>query len=318
MPIKPKSLMLAGSYLLLLIITLISFLGYTGYLSNIAAGAPVGYPASAVIWLSSIFSLIAAIFLILMLIFRVKNLSLSDELSKRKSFVAIIVVAAIALFLILQYATNTLVPIERGIVDGFAPPSLLEISSIITLFAVFGLIIFKGEGLVINKNLSSTNGGSIVQPLQTAMDSSASLKSVSQSYEQERKEQTFSSQPSMKPEVPAASSEPKLDDEIFKKVSGIISPDDLTKLTSPQPTISQSEKDALQTRKNIAEWILLSLRIAGKTPKGKLETSFEEQFPKLYVPLFNSVLYDLIYQGKVESTKEGNRMMISLAKSEQK
>ncbi len=322
-----KPIILWAVYLLLFIGLLLGSLQWAGYLGSIANGIPVGYSVAVLIWLSSIFSLIAALFLVLLFILHSRGISFVAVISKRKKVTALLLVIVVAFLLAIQYGTSLLLPIERGVAEGVAPPALIEISSVISLFSILGALILIGQGPKVDNRLLNTNGGSLQTGPSFASSNERSaanemLSKQTVSAPQPQKEPVSNPQVSSTKQEPApalaATTQAKVEDEVIKKVSEIVSPNDLSILTSQSSSLSQSERDALQTRKNIAEWIILSLNIGGKTPKGRLEMAFEEQFPKVYVPLFNSVLYDLIYQGKVESTKEGNRMMISLPKEEQK
>lgn len=312
-------------YLLLFIGLLLGSLQWAGYLGSIANGIQVGYSVAVLIWLSSIFSLVAALFLVLLFILHSRGISFISVISRRKKVATLLLIVVIALFLVIQYGTSLLLPIERGVSEGVAPPALIEISSVISLFSVLGALIFIGQGPKVDGRLLNTNGGSLQTGPSSAISNEDMLTKDALNRQtvpapQQQKEPAAQVSNIKQEPVPgfATATQVKVEDEVMKKVSEIVSPNDLSILTSQASSLSQSERDALQTRKNIAEWIILSLNIGGKTPKGRLEMAFEEQFPKVYVPLFNSVLYDLIYQGKVESTKEGNRMMISLPKEEQK
>ena len=325
MPRTLRPIVLWAIYLLLFVGLLFGSLQWSGYLGSIANGVSVGYSVAVLIWLSSIFSLIAALFLVLLFILHSRGISFIAVVSRRKKLVTMLVVTLVAVLLVVQYGTTLLFPIERGVADGVAPPALIEISSIISLFSVLGALIFVGQGPKVDDRLLNTNGGSFQahSAVASSKEHPANKETlhIASSAQTQQESITAPQASSTKQESVTTldvAPQAKVEDEVIKKVSEIVSPTDLTILTSQASSLSQSERDALQTRKNIAEWIILSLNIGGKTPKGRLEMAFEEQFPKVYVPLFNSVLYDLIYQGKVESTKEGNRMMISLPKEGQK
>jgi len=325
LPRTLRPIVLWAIYLLLFVGLLFGSLQWSGYLGSIANGVSVGYSVAVLIWLSSIFSLIAALFLVLLFILHSRGISFIAVVSRRKKLVTMLVVTLVAVLLVVQYGTTLLFPIERGVADGVAPPALIEISSIISLFSVLGALIFVGQGPKVDDRLLNTNGGSFQahSAVASSKEHPANKETlhIASSAQTQQESITAPQASSTKQESVTTldvAPQAKVEDEVIKKVSEIVSPTDLTILTSQASSLSQSERDALQTRKNIAEWIILSLNIGGKTPKGRLEMAFEEQFPKVYVPLFNSVLYDLIYQGKVESTKEGNRMMISLPKEGQK
>ncbi|MEM3638188.1 MAG: hypothetical protein QXX17_07485 [Conexivisphaerales archaeon] len=327
MGVRVNPVVLWVGYILLFIVVLVGSLQWAGYLGSIGNGVQVGYPVAVLIWLSSIFSLVAALSLALLFILRSRGVSLSSIVSKRKKVLLLFIVIVLAIILGIQFGTSLLTPIERGISEGVAPPALMEISSLVSLFSVLGALILIRQGSGPAELLSTANGGSaspspVIEANREPTSSEVKFQPAPavqpQRQTQTQQQTSYAQQEALS--TSSSSAQVKVEEDVLKKVSTIISPSDLPLLTSspPSSSLSQSERDALQTRKNIAEWIILSLNIGGKTPKGKLEMAFEEQFPKVYVPLFNSVLYDLIYQGKVETSKEGNRMMIFLPKQEQK
>jgi len=148
-------------YLLLFIGLLLGSLQWAGYLGSIANGIQVGYSVAVLIWLSSIFSLVAALFLVLLFILHSRGISFISVISRRKKVATLLLIVVIALFLVIQYGTSLLLPIERGVSEGVAPPALIEISSVISLFSVLGALIFIGQGPKVDGRLLNTNGGSL-------------------------------------------------------------------------------------------------------------------------------------------------------------
>lgn len=309
-----------------LLIFMISILFSSGYAGRMYSGVNVGYGAAVITWLSFIFSFAAFIVLAIFGLMSFRGKQPVDVIKRNKKFFFLILVAILAALFAVQFGTNLLIPIESGVADGVAPPVLMMISSLLSVFCISSILIY-----IMSSQRPMAGPASLANGGQTEASITAQqpliLGNAKQSESSFTPTSTPISQPSLHSEkqiqeqkvVEQLSEHKPKDEEVLKRLSEIVWPNEpANQSTSVTSTMNQSEKDALQTRKNIAEWILLSLRIGGKVAKSKLELNFEDQFPKVYVPLFNSVLYDLIYQGKVESIKEGARMMLSLAKDEAK
>jgi hypothetical protein len=295
-------------------------------------GVKAGYSVAVLIWLSFVLSIIADAALIGIAAFNTFN----DKPVNKKMLrvgVTLGIGAVIIVFLVIQLGTHILTPLETGIADGEVPLSLAGIASILALFGTAGAFLYatkfritplvlhpdggiKTEEVVVklpslDRNVQSTESQN--QPVfsNTSASSANSPTSPGGVHVSETPshaiQATFAAQaPTHQVQEPTSS----VSVQDLKLVEQFVSRRDLDILAGQTQT--GEDRDLIQTKANVAEWILLSLRLGGKVAKSKLESSFEEQFPKIYVPLFNSVLYDLIYKNKVDSVKEGSRMMLFL------
>lgn len=303
-------------------------------------GVKAGYSVAVLIWLSFVLSIVADAALIGIAAFNTFN---DKPVNKRllRLGVAGGVAAVVVVFLIIQFGTKILTPLEAGIAGGEVPLSLAGIASLLALFGTGGAFFYatkfkaipfvlhpdggiKTEEVVVSmpdagttqpeKALHSSAAEHLPDQVQPQAGSERPAPILSDAHSTESGTVPASPQPQPQPQ-PQASHPPQEPSPVvsiqdLKLVESFVSRRDFDLLSGQSQ--SGEDRDLIQTKANVAEWILLSLRLGGKVAKTKLESSFEEQFPKIYVPLFNSVLYDLIYKGKVDSVKEGSRMMLML------
>jgi hypothetical protein len=309
----------------------------TGNISKLAEGVHAGFAVSLLTWVAFVFSLIAGLGLITLVALSRRPEPPSRIIARNKRLVVEIILGLAALIALAQFATPYPSYIELGILQGNVPSVLMGVAPALSFISTLGIIIYvwsaKAPSPVVGRN-GGIESSERVDEVRTVIPVQAPSKVVTATSSAKPARTESSKQTPVGVILPSKGAEteasartgqpgkleppPGVSAETLIRVGTIIAPHDPSILTNPtMPADGGSDRDAIQTKKNVSEWILLSLRIGGKVPKTKLETGFEDQFPRIYVPLFNSVLYDLIYQGKVEAVKEGNRMMISLAKGQE-
>lgn len=287
-----NQLIFLSVFLLAISVILVS-LHFGGYLLPLEGGVYMGFYTALLAWLASILAIAANIGLAFLIIIRQQSRSLTEIVKKNMKIFSLSVVLLIVILLLVQFSTPYLVYVERGIGDGVAPPILLSLAPSLSILAMVGLIIYALRVLVPQQAKIEQQGH---RP-QAASTGRTDLQVI---------EQDESKQPSTQGQVSSAE---------LALVGSIIDPQDVARLISgAQPADEIYTRDEIQTRKNIAEWIMSSVKGTGHVAKTKLEAEFEKQFPPTYVPLFNSVLYDLVYQDKLEVVKEGGRMMVGIPK----
>jgi hypothetical protein len=256
------------------LLVLIAILVLLSRIPGVEEGIKIGYPYSAFVWGAFILSL-AAVFVFgvhLYLRWRLPEAGTGQRPYYRFMIAALLALAALIIFL--QFGTGYLRPIEQGILDGYAPLSLGWAAAIITLLINAGLVadsyLWSRRASARGPEISGARGSS---PQQVGgVGAVASVKG--------------------------------------RRMEVIVgNPQDVSVLTgsSTERKGSPFDRDEIQTRNNISEWILSSLPPHVPLDKDTLEEKFEEQFPKTLWPLFNSVLYDLIYRNKVVMRKENQR-----------
>jgi hypothetical protein len=178
----------------------------------------------------------------------------------------------IVLFFVLQFGIGVFNPLESGIASGEAPLALTWIAAILTLLANLGFVIFFARS------------GSQARLIPPARAQSQSLEDEGLTKQAKQIDVVLGD-----PQDAALLAE----DFVQTKKGGY-------------------DRDAIQTRNNIAEWIVATISSDGRMPKKELEQRFSEQFPRVLWPLFNSVVYDLVYQNRLIFVQEGGMEVIAL------
>jgi hypothetical protein len=276
-----------------LIITLAGLQLGTNYLVGIEQGVHAGFEAALLTWVAFVVSLLANLGLIVIFAIGKREEPLSKLVSEYKRQLLLVLGILVALFLFFQFGTSTLLYIELGIIQGNVPPVLIGAAPALSIFAMVGILayiwVYRPRVTVVH-----VDGGTHSIKAQEVTGSNTAEKSVVS-------------------EVNRVASHAGVSEEDMAKIGTILSPEDMAALMLPAKSDSgEFSRDEIQTRKNIAQWILQSLKGGVRMAKSKLEVDFERQFPNSYIPLLNSVLYDLVYQEKVEMTREGARTMLSL------
>jgi hypothetical protein len=327
----------------------------TRALVSLEQAVRVGYSVAVFIWLSFVLSIIAHAALISIVAFNTFN---DKPISKKlvRTGVGVGTGVVVVAFLVIQFGTHLLTPLEIGIANGGAPPGLVVITSLLALFGIVETFFYNtkfrsapvmphtdggiktleavvaataappsneaqhssahSEQLGIRSQARPTtaetekplHNAAATQPVESQASSSAPQAPSSNTSSILTSNPNANSNPNQPP--PSQEPAPTVTIQDLKLLESFVSRRDFDLLVGQTQT--SEDKDLIQTKANIAEWILLSLRMGGKVTKTKLESNFEEQFPKIYVPLFNAVLYDLIYKNKVDSIREGSRMILFL------
>ncbi|MDG6934659.1 MAG: hypothetical protein JRN68_08155 [Nitrososphaerota archaeon] len=251
----------------------------TGGISNLEGGSNIGYVPAVLTWVAFIASVAAMGGFCTYVVATAGPPYVRSSITKRN--VAIGIVIILAIFLILQFGLHTFAPLESGIASGEAPISLTWIAAVLTLLANLGFVIF------VSKYRSNGKGGEAAN-LGFAVISEGS-QAESRAAEGRR----------MK----------------TKTIDVVLGdPQDAAMLSGnfDSSRAGGYNRDAIQTRNNIAEWIVTCVSIEKKLAKKTLESRFSEQFPRTLWPLFNSVVYDLVYQNRLVLEGERGSELISL------
>jgi len=285
-------------------VLLLFLLFVTTPMGTLESGVPANFGVALVTWVAFALS----IFVLGYVLFDFAVEKRQDEMAKlgftKARAGAVVLVAGLAVILYLQLGTPYFVAIESGILAGEVPLALTGVTSAVWLI-VLGSILLRHQ----LRNITFANGLNPKEPAVTELPASDPVIAPPAPTQQ-----SVQPQPSVPgPPIRLIMDSSSITLEDIRRVGTIMAQKDVEALTAHgSPAIGEADRDFLQIKKNVSEWIILSLSIGGKMPKQKLESSFEDQFPKKLLPLFNSVLYDLIYQNRVQSTRDGTKMMISL------
>lgn len=246
----------------------------TGGITNIEEGSHVGYLPAVLTWVAFIASLIAMAGFCAYVAATTGPAIVRSSFTKRNVLIAVLVLVGAALAL--QFGTRVFTPLESGIASGVAPLALTWIAAVLTLFANLGFVIFVARNSVYKgeRSMTKVNTGRMVS--QTKAKETHTVAQIKQ-----------------------------IDVLIGDPQDAALLAEDVT-----QERRSVYNRDAIQTRNNIAEWIVACISSEGKMAKKDLEQKFSEQFPRTLWPLFNSVVYDLVYQNRLAFAKrDGNEVL---------
>ncbi|MEM0117408.1 MAG: hypothetical protein QXV32_03080 [Conexivisphaerales archaeon] len=283
---------------LLSLILLVVVLHFGGYLKGIEGGVYMGFSTALLAWVAFFLALAADMGMVLLLILRSQSSTLSLLYRRHRILSIALPLSFLAAIAVLQFGTPYLGYIEAGVSQGIAPPILLSLAPALSILAVIALMLFTWKFRYLQK---------------VSVPEKAKVEVVQNTFPQVREQTGPTDIPTAPSAIHSSEGKKSIAKEQLELISSILDNQEMQKLVDSELIVdSAQDRDQLQTRKNIEQWILESVRASGRITKNRLEADFERQFPPVYLALFNSVLYDLVYKDKLVISREGSRTIIAL------
>lgn len=267
----------------------------SGLIGRLLSGTHVGVYTSVFIWLTFIATVVIATFGILTVLVRAAGRNRHNKtLVKLLTGVLVLAIGIISLG-VAQAEFHGVSYIIAGIEAGEAPLSLLALSSIITVTT--GVLISADVKLwgswihrMTDKNVTDGSYSDIRLGIR---DDFSGAKRIG--------------------EIDWASEKPTDESKEMRVVLDSMGGNHvIARVQIGKSGSIRFDKDSLQARNNIEQWIIFRLETLGPVTKSRLEREFGKSFSDQFVSLFNSVLYDMLYREKLLMGNEGETVVIGL------
>ncbi|MDG6933414.1 MAG: hypothetical protein JRN68_01825 [Nitrososphaerota archaeon] len=266
-----------------------------GLIGQLSSGTHVGVYNSVFIWLTFIATLVFAAYEILIILVRAAGRNRQGK-GPAPLLVGVpaLVICAVSL-VVVQAEFHGVSYIVGGVEAGEAPLSLLAFSSIIT--ALIGVLIFADvrlwEGWSYRMTGQNHSG-------ESYPDTRAGIRA------------DFSGARRIG-EIDWASQKPADESKEMRVVLDSIEGNHVVaRVQIGKRGPIRFDKDFLQARNNIEQWIIFRLETLGPVTKSRLEREFGKVFSEQFTSLFDSVLYDMLYREKLLMGNEGQTVVIGL------
>jgi hypothetical protein len=260
-------------------------------LDGVTGGTVVGLHAAIFIWLTFILTLGVAAYAVIRLIARNFSRNITEERIIMRGTSAGVGLGTASVLILLQLRYHAITYILAGVESGVAPVSLAAISSVLTMLI--------GVASWSNTRVPRYQKKSYVDPnkpvIGWSFDPTPWRSTVRRIKEIDWASKRQSAEP---PEVQVVLGNYK------EKLL-------LARVQFSKGGLIRFDRDALQARKNMEQWITLRLSL-GPTTKSRLEKEVEAHFHNEFSNLFNSVLYEMIYRNEVIMAQEGQTVVLGL------